>query len=135
MTDRYSPDLILSRRPINPIRLFLRVDLVRLPVELDEKHQVPRKESTANQGGILIAPAVAEDWEVWGVLVRKMCVGGEVCYKEVEYELGYLHCRNVFFPLLEGCQMQSAGKRGASNPDLCSSSGCVIVIVYAVRVK
>jgi hypothetical protein len=108
ITDRYSLHHIPVRRPISPIRLFLRIGLVRLAVELDEKHQVPREESTANQGGILIAPAVAKDWEVWGVLVCEMHVGGEVCCKEVEYKLGYLHRRDVFLPLLGGCQMQSA---------------------------
>lgn len=43
MIDRCSPDLIPVRRPIDPIRLFLRIDLVRLAVELDEKYQVPRQ--------------------------------------------------------------------------------------------
>jgi len=133
MVHRYSPDLIPVRRSISPISLSLRIGLVRLTVELDEKHQVPREESTANQGGILVTPAVAKDWEAGGVLVCEMRVGGEVYYKEVEYELGNLHCRDVFLPLLRGCQMQSGGlrKRGGSNPNLCSSSGCVIVIVYA----
>jgi len=29
-----------------------------------------------------------------------MHVRGEECYKDVEYELGYLYCRDVFLPLL-----------------------------------
>jgi hypothetical protein len=134
MIDLYLPDLIPVRGPISPIRLFSRINLVRLTVELDEKHQVPREEPTANQGGTLIARAVAKDWEPWGVPVHEMRVGGEVYHKEVEYELGYLHCRDVFLPLLGGCQMQSERprNRGATNPDLCSSSGCIVVIVYAV---
>lgn len=100
MIDWYSPDCIPVRRPISPIRLSLHIDLVSLAVELDKKHQVPRQESTADQGGILIAPAVAKDWETWGILVCEMHVGGEECYKDVEYELGYLYCRDVFLPLL-----------------------------------
>ena len=100
MIDWCSPDCIPICRPISPIRLFLHIDLVSLAVELDEKHQVPRQECTANQGGIFIARAVAKDWEAWGVLVCEMHVGGEECYKNVEYELGYLYCRDVFLPLL-----------------------------------
>ena len=100
MVDWCSPDLIPVRHPINPIRLFLHIDLISLPVELDEKHQVPRQQCTANQGGTLIAPAVAKYWEAWGVLVCEMHVGGEECYKDVEYELSYLYCRDVFLPLL-----------------------------------
>ena len=109
--DWCSPDFIPVRRPINPIRLFLPVDLVRLAIELDEKHQVPRQESTPNQCSILIAPAVAKDREAWGVLVRKVRVGGEECCKDIEYELGYLYCRDIFLPLLGGCQMRSARMR------------------------
>jgi len=105
MIDRYSLHFITVRCPIGPICLFLCTRLVRLAVELDEKHQVPREERAANQGGILIAPAVAKDWEAWDVFVCEMRVGGEVCHKEVEYELRYLHCCDVFLPLLGGCQM------------------------------
>ena len=80
-------------------------------VELDEEHQVPREERTANPSGRLVTRAVAKDWETWGVLVCEMRVGGEVCCKEVDYELGNLHRRDIFLPLIGGRQVQPSGKK------------------------
>lgn len=85
-------------------------------VELDEEHQVRRKERTANPSGTLVTRAGAKDWETCGVLLCEKRVVGKRCCKDTDHELGNLHRCDVFLPLIGGYRRREMSNQILARP-------------------